>query len=58
MIIKLTSKAQWGGKHHRSGTVHDVDVALAEKLIGRGLATSKIEEPEVVQEVEDAAPAE
>ena len=38
MQIKLTKKAQWEGQSHKSGSVHDVDAALAAKLIARGYA--------------------
>lgn len=38
MQIKLTKKAQWGGQSHKSGSTHDVDAALAAKLIARGYA--------------------
>ena len=51
MQIKLTKKAQWGGQSHKSGTTHDVDAALAAKLISRGYAEQYT--PEAV-ESEDA----
>lgn len=38
MQIKLTKKAQWEGQSHKSGSIHDVDAALAAKLIARGYA--------------------
>lgn len=38
MKIKLTKKAQWDGTSHKTGSVHDVDAALAAKLIARGYA--------------------
>jgi len=44
MQIKLIKKAQWGGKQHKSGGVHDVDAALADKLIARGYAEKHVVE--------------
>lgn len=38
MKIKLLAKAQWGGKAHRAGTIHDVDQMIGQKLLDRGLA--------------------
>lgn len=38
MQIKLLAKAQWGGKSHRAGTIHDVDDLIGQKLLDRGLA--------------------
>lgn len=52
MLIKLTKKAQWGGEARRAGTVHDVDDRVADKLIQRGLATTKVEDDK--PEAEDA----
>ena len=42
MQIKLKKKAQWGGVQHRSGSIHDVDADLADKLISRGYAEEYI----------------
>lgn len=53
MLIKLTKKAQWASEVRRSGTVHDVDDRVAQKLIERGLATVKTKEDK--PEAEDAA---
>lgn len=38
MKIKLTKSASWDGEKYRSGTVHDLDDKIANKLIGRGYA--------------------
>jgi hypothetical protein len=38
MQIKLKKKAQWEGAQHKAGGVHDIDPALAHKLIARGYA--------------------
>ena len=48
MQIKLKKKAQWEGVQHKAGSVHDVDAALAEKLIARGYAEEHVpvEEPD------------
>ena len=47
MKIKLLKPATWRGNKHRSGSVHDVDQALAQKLIARDLAAlHKDEEPD------------
>lgn len=51
MQIKLKKKAQWHGVQHKAGGVHDVDAALADKLIARGYA-----EVHVPSEDQDAAP--
>lgn len=55
MQIKLTKKAQWGGQSHKSGSTHDVDAALAAKLIARGYAKEYVVE---AVEDEDATAAE
>lgn len=55
MQIKLTKKAQWGGQSHKSGSTHDVDAALAAKLIARGYAKEYV--AEAVEE-EDATATE
>lgn len=47
MKIKLTKKAEWGGASHKSGSTHDVDAALAAKLIARGYAKEYIAEEAV-----------
>jgi len=54
MRIKLLKSAQWGGKTARQGSTHDVDDAMAHKLIERGYA--EICAPEL--EVDDATPGE
>lgn len=54
MQIKLTKKAQWGGQSHKSGSTHDVDAALAAKLIARGYAKEYVAE---AVEDEDATAA-
>ena len=54
MRIKLLKSAQWGGKTARQGSTHDVDDAMANKLIERGYAEICTPEPEV----EHAAPSE
>ncbi len=38
MMITLIKKASWGGKSHKSGSSHDVDDRVADKLIFRGYA--------------------
>lgn len=55
MQIKLTKKAQWQGQSHKSGSIHDVDAALAAKLIARGYAKEYVAE---AVEDEDATAAE
>ena len=56
MKIKLTKKTQWDGVSHKSGSTHDVDAALAAKLIARGYAKEYVAEEAV--EDEDATAAE
>lgn len=56
MQIKLIAKAQWGGKSHRAGTIHDVDALIGQKLLDRGLAD--IYEPEEVEAQDAPAPSE
>lgn len=51
MQIKLKKKAQWHGVQHKAGGVHDVDAAIADKLIARGYA-----EAHIPSEDQDAAP--
>jgi len=62
MRIKLKKKAQWEGVQHNAGSVHDLDTALAEKLIARGYAELHIptegSDPVIPTEVADAAAAE
>ena len=38
MRIKLNKRCTWGGKSHKSGTTHDVEERIAQKLIERGYA--------------------
>jgi hypothetical protein len=38
MKITLLKKASWGGKSYKSGSNHDVDPSVANKLISRGYA--------------------
>ena len=56
MQIKLLAKAQWGGKSHKAGSIHDVDVLIGQKLLDRGLAD--IYEPEEVEAQDAPAPSE
>ena len=55
MKIKLTKAASWNGEKYRSGTVHDVDDKIANKLIDRGYA--KVHGQDDVVEVEQDAPS-
>lgn len=50
MKIKLTKAASWNGDKYRSGTVHDLDDKIANKLIDRGYAKPH-------GEVDDDAPS-
>ena len=52
MQIKLLKTAQWGGKSYKSGTVHDVDALIGDKLVDRDLA-----EVHIPSEVKDAPTA-
>lgn len=56
MQIKLLAKAQWGGKSHKAGSIHDVDDLIGQKLLDRGLAD--IYEPEEVEAQDAPAPSE
>lgn len=55
MKIKLIEPAAWAGSKHRKGSIHDVDLKIAEKLIARGYAEEHIEP--AVEEAQDDAPA-
>ena len=56
MQIKLLTKAQWEGKTHKAGSIHDVDDLIGQKLLDRGLAD--IYEPEEVEAQDAPAPSE
>lgn len=58
MQIKLVKPAQWGGEKYRTGSKHDVDAALAGKLISRGLAVEFVEAEAVKEIAQDGASAE
>lgn len=53
MKITLLKKATWAGKNHKAGSSHDVDRAVADKLISRGYADVYTE----TKEVEDGSAA-
>lgn len=54
MKVKLTKAASWNGDKYRSGSVHDLNDKIANKLIDRGYA-----KPHTGKDVsEDASTAE
>lgn len=53
MKITLLKNAAWAGKNHKAGSSHDVDRAVADKLISRGYAEIYTE----AKEVEDGSAA-
>ena len=48
MKITLLKKASWGGKSYKSGSNHDVDPSVANKLISRGYARVYVKSKEAI----------